>query len=178
MNDPTHCIFLVSGSLQSAGGGVCFVSERARRHDSGGLGQLWVSFDEFTARTEEPWISEANRSAGAAALDILFGFKNGLSRFIRSSLQRVETFMLFWRFGAYLRRSTALYLAARGCDGLIFLWPSEGLFCEDGRTNTSHVLPTKAAQQIKCSVWAWCIVLLFTITDSVYGCCWLVFALC
>lgn len=88
-------------------------------------GQLWVSPDEFTRRTEELWIFGVNRSPGVAALDILFGFQCCLVVSVTfHPLQSSKDWNIhvFWHFGAYLRRSTGLYLAASWCIVLIFLW--------------------------------------------------------
>lgn len=119
-NDPTNWICLASVSFYRVQVAVCALCLWDCR-----LRQLWVCPDEFTRRTEELWISGVNRSPGVAALDILFGFQCCLVASVTfHPLQSSKDWNIHAvrHFGAYLRWSKGLYLAASGCIVLIFLW--------------------------------------------------------
>lgn len=113
MNVPTNCIYLllsVSVSLQRAGGGVCFVSEDVFATVASVFRRIHYTDGGTPERIDQPMWS---------ALDMAFGLL-GCHMSSAEVLKGLKP-SSFQAGGAYLRRSTDLYLAAGGCILLIFL---------------------------------------------------------
>lgn len=120
MNDPPELYLSCSGSvsLQSAGDSVCFMSLRLQHHDS-----VRLRHSECHLMTllhgQRNWADQPRWLLWISCLDCRAVVSATLHPLKFSKDCNVHAFR---QLGAYLRRSTGLYLATSGCVGLIFLW--------------------------------------------------------
>lgn len=111
----------VSVSLQSAGDSVCFMSLRLQHHDSV---RLRHSECHLMTLLHGPrnWVDQPRWLLWTSCLDCRPVLSATLHPLKFSKDCNVSAFR---QLGAYLRRSTGLYLATSGCIVLIFLWTFE-----------------------------------------------------